>query len=614
MQYHAMGELVSYNSHKQKIIIVDATLAEARHVQSKLLEKGFSDFEFASSNEQIYKILRENQPIIDDIVLLIANDNLPDLCYNQLIASLYHPNADFNIPLLILKSPEKFDQKDQYFENCSLSYMLTTDCSTTELQIALEFLIRLKSEYDLRQKQQKQLNAELAERKIVDAKLKYLVNHDELTGLYNRTYLEQCIRLSLNKYYKHDLKQDSFLLFIDLDRFSLINELEGYNVGDRLLTETIIIIRKTLNNRGLFARIGSDEFCLYLENYPASEARSISEAIRKGLDSFRFISGEATYSITASIGIGSVKSLPTTLHPHELISLARQACCMAKANGRNMIWEFNSTDYFIKERHRDLFWAPVIRDALINNDFYLVFQPVVNLSDGTISHYEVLIRLRGITGLEINPSEFILAGERMGLIHGIDIWVIEKAIDFLAELPDEFSDVSLAINLSGLAFLNEALLPFIKQKLELSWIRAERITFEITETAAVDNFETSRNMINQIRALGCRFALDDFGAGFCSFNYLKKFPVDYVKIDGQFIQNLTTNQTDRLLVKAMHDIARELGKKTIAEFVETAETLQVLREIGVTYGQGQYFGMPSPTILKHGLFKFESPITNHQVR
>jgi diguanylate cyclase (GGDEF)-like protein len=603
-----MGNLVSYHSHKQKIIIADTTLADAKRVQSKLLQKGFSDFEFATSNEEIYKIIIENRPIIDDIILLIANDNLPDIHYNQLIPSLFHPNGDFNIPLLILKSPEKFDLIDQYFENCSLAYTLTNDCSTTELQITLEFLIKLKSEYDLRQKQQKQLSAELAERKIIDAKLKYLVNHDELTGLYNRAHLEQSIRLSLNKHYKQDLKQDSFLLFIDLDRFSLINELEGFNVGDRLLTETIIIIRKSLSNRGLFARIGSDEFCLYLENFPATEARSISEAIRKALDSFRFISGEATYSITASIGIGSVKSLPTTLHPHELISLARQACCMAKANGRNMIWEFNSTDYFIKERHRDLFWAPVIRDALINNDFYLVFQPVVNLSDGAISHYEVLIRLRGITGLEINPSEFIMAGERMGLIHGIDIWVIEKAIEFLAELPAEFSDVSLAINLSGLAFLNEALLPFIKQKLELSWVRAERITFEITETAAVDNFETSRNTINQIRALGCRFALDDFGAGFCSFNYLKKFPVDYVKIDGQFIQNITSNQTDRLLVKAMHDIARELGKKTIAEFVETAETLQILREIGITYGQGQYFGMPSPTILKHGVFKFESPI------
>ncbi|MEQ1531023.1 MAG: bifunctional diguanylate cyclase/phosphodiesterase, partial [Methylococcales bacterium] len=541
--------------------------------------------------------------------LLIISDDLPGCQLNILSQALCNADAEIFIPLLIIKKCLKCEWISQNLDSRCLIYHLNQDYNPLELQMVAEFLIKLKIEQQLRQKQQKRLINELAERKIVDAKLKYLVTHDELTGLLNRTYLEQKIRLTLNRNNNRKFKQDSFLLFIDLDRFSLINELEGFNVGDRLLVEAITIIRKVLLNVGLFARIGSDEFCLYLEHSCIEDAKLWAETIRKALDEFRFLCGETAYSITASIGIGSLDSVPAILHPHELISLARQACCMAKTNGRNMVWEFNNEDYIVKERHRDLFWVPIIRDALLNNAFYLVFQPVVNLIDGDVSHYEVLIRLRGISGLEINPSEFIQTGERMGLIHGIDVWVVEKAIDFLADLPMELAHISLAINLSGVAFQDDALLPVLKQKLDMTWVNAERITFEITETAAVDNFEKTRTMINQIRALGCHFALDDFGAGFCSFNYLKKFPVDYVKIDGQFIQNLTHNETDRLLVKAMHQIAKKLGKKTIAEFVENAETMLALREIGINFGQGHFFGKPSTKLLAHNVFQFDKVTT-----
>jgi EAL domain-containing protein (putative c-di-GMP-specific phosphodiesterase class I) len=262
-----------------------------------------------------------------------------------------------------------------------------------------------------------------------------------------------------------------------------------------------------------------------------------------------------------------------------------------------MIWEYNSQDSVNKERHRDFYWVPIIRDALLKQHLFLVFQPIVNLMTGHVSHYEVLIRLKAEDNLVIMPSEFIPAAERMGLIHGIDLWVVEHAIDYLAALPPALSHISLTINLSSIAFQDTALLPTIKQKLSINGVSAERITFEITETAAVDNFERTRLMINQIRALGCRFALDDFGSGFSSFNYLKKFPVDYVKIDGQFIQNLANDETDRVLVRSMHQIAKKMGKKTIAEFVENAKTIEILREIGINYGQGYIFGRPSEQLL-----------------
>ncbi|MCK5188664.1 MAG: EAL domain-containing protein, partial [Methylococcales bacterium] len=210
---------------------------------------------------------------------------------------------------------------------------------------------------------------------------------------------------------------------------------------------------------------------------------------------------------------------------------------------------------------------------------------------------EVLIRMKGLENEVISPGHFIPVAERMGLMHSIDLWVVESAFDFLAELPSEESKVSLAINLSSKAFQDDSLLPTIKEKLELTWIDAKRITFEITETAAVNNFEQTRDMVEKIRALGCKFALDDFGAGFCSFNYLKAFPVDYVKIDGQFIQNLTNDETDQVLVKSMAEIARKLGKKTIAEFVESSETVSKLKEIGINMAQGYVFGKPELNLL-----------------
>jgi len=269
---------------------------------------------------------------------------------------------------------------------------------------------------------------------------------------------------------------------------------------------------------------------------------------------------------------------------------------MAKENGRNLVREYNENDISVQERRHDIYLVPLIRKALLEKQFFLVYQPVVDLSDGHISHYEALIRMKGNEEV-IGPSDFIPVAERMGLIHSIDLWVVEEAIDFIAQQSSELNQVSIAINLSSVAFQDESLLPAIKEKLDLTFVDAKRITFEITETAAVENFEKTREMIMNIRALGCKFALDDFGAGFCSFNYLKTFPVDYVKIDGQFIRNLINDETDQVLVKSMAEIATKLGKKTIAEFVETPEIIVKLKEMGIDYGQGYVFGKPEEALL-----------------
>ncbi|MBQ0790128.1 MAG: EAL domain-containing protein, partial [Cycloclasticus sp.] len=278
------------------------------------------------------------------------------------------------------------------------------------------------------------------------------------------------------------------------------------------------------------------------------------------------------------------------------------ACYSAKTLGRNRVSLFEGEDENLVTLRNDAKWVPHIRRALSEDLFQLVFQPVVKVSDGHVSHYETLIRMVGDSGELLTPEQFIPVAERMGLINHIDLWVVSHIIDYIAALPKAKEEVCFTVNLSSHALQGDYLLPVLKKKLETSWISPSRLTFEITETAAVTNFEKTRLMVSKIRALGCRFALDDFGAGFSSFNYIKNFPVDYLKIDGQFTQNLVVDSADQVLVKSMIDVAHSLGKKAIAEYVSNAEIFRILKEFGVDYVQGYLVGkaevdlLPSPYV------------------
>ncbi|MBS4049737.1 EAL domain-containing protein [Methylomonas rivi] len=586
---------------KEKIIIVaEHDSVSANQINLILQENGFSDIRHASRGEQIYEILRPFHDQPEKIGLIILNENLPNCQSFEMSQSLSCATDGSVIPFVILKPAVNAAAKpeakpSQADTGQCLVYQIASPANPQLLMLAIQFLMQLKQERFLRQQQEEQLINELASKSVIEAKLKFLAAHDELTGLVNRNTFERQLRLVMNL--SNKLKKEGALLFIDVDRFSLINELEGFDVGDRLLVELTILVRKLVPASSLFARIGADEFCLFLENKTKKQAHIIAETIRTTVENFRFFTGEICYSASVSIGITSLDNASPAQHPGEMILHGRQACNFAKINGRDKVKIYNQDDVAIKERRRDIYWVPIIRKALRESDFFLMFQPVVQLNNGDISHYEVLIRMRGEDGKTITPDQFIPVAERMGLIHAIDLWVVENAIDFLATLPSYMSRISLAINLSGSAFQYPDLLQTIREKLELTWVDAGRLTFEITETAAVDNFERTRDMINKIRDLGCKFALDDFGAGFCSFNYLKTFPVDYVKIDGQFIRHLEHNETDRILVKSMVEIAGKLGKITIAEFVETPNIALRLKDIGVNLGQGYAFGRPERNLL-----------------
>jgi len=586
---------MSKNLKEKIIIIAENDEHLANEISLQLKNHGFVDVRIANDGSKIYEILRPFYNDIEQVGLVVVNEELPQCQIMEMC--LTFNNDSSVIPFIILNSTEAYSNEleSSKLKSKGLLHYMSLPINYSEFLAIIHFQLIIKHEYFLRHNQEERLINELAERKVIDAKMKYLVVHDELTSLLNRQNFEREVRLILNR--SNQLHKDGALLFIDVDRFCLVNELEGFEVGDRLLVAVVLIIRKLIAKSDLFSRIGSDEFCLFIKNKTADEVKQFAEKIRKAVYEYRFCTGDTCYSISVSVGISGLSTTTVVYHPNELISRARHACNMAKENGRNLVWEYNEQDTAVRERSRDIYWVPLIKKALLDDSFFLVFQPIVNLYSGEVSHYEVLIRMRGDDNEVISPLEFVPVAERMGLIHSIDLWVLENAIEFLAKLPVDKANISLSINLSSVAFQDTSLLPTIKEKLELTWVDARRITFEITETAAVENFEKTRDMITKIRALGCKFALDDFGAGFCSFNYLKTFPVDYVKIDAQFIRNLTNNPTDQILVKSMTDLVANLGKKTIAEYVDTPEAIEKLREIGVNFGQGYIFGKSETHLL-----------------
>jgi len=586
---------ISGNLKEKVIIIAEADEIVAKEISLKLKENGFVDIRIANDGSKVYEIIRPFYNNIEKIGLVIVNEELPQ-CQVMEMCQTFNDNKSV-IPFIIVNSRElyKFEVENSKLKSKGLIHYMSLPLNYSEFLSILRFQLIIKHEYLLRHNQEERLINELAARRVGNEKMKYLVAHDELTSLLNRQSFERELRLILNR--SNALHQNGALLFIDIDHFYLVNEIEGFEIGDRLLVSVVSIIRKLIAKNDLFARIGSDEFCLFLKNKTADEVTTFANQIRKAVHEYRFYTGDICYNVSISVGISGLSTEAVVYHPNELVFRARQACKMAKKNGRNLAWEYNEQDMFVREQHRDIYWVPLIKKAFLEERFFLVFQPIVSLSNGEVSHYEVLIRMRGEGNEIIEPIEFIPVAERTGLIYSIDLWVVENAIDFLAKLPSDKANVSLSINLSSMAFRGTSLLSTIKEKLDLTWVDAKRIVFEITETTDVSHFEQVRQMITKIQALGCKFTLENFGAGFCSFNYLKTSSVDFVKIDDQFIHNLIDNPTDQILVRTMAELARNLGKKTIAEYVNSPEIINKLRELGIDFGQGYIFGKPEQSLL-----------------
>jgi diguanylate cyclase (GGDEF)-like protein/PAS domain S-box-containing protein len=426
---------------------------------------------------------------------------------------------------------------------------------------------------------------DITERKRFEEELSHLATHDGLTGLLNRRGFEEALTATLRQ-------SAGALLYLDLDEFKYINDSQGHRAGDGLLRNLAGTLIAHRRQGDVLSRLGGDEFAMLLPKADLAEARAVAESILEALRQQPLDAGGLPVSITASIGVALFPAHGETLEA--LLVHADQAMYQAKAHGRNVVAIYHPDADFSAQVQRRLTSERLIRQALEKNGFVLYAQPILDLATGHIPHYELLLRMLDADGELLPPAAFLDVAERFGLIHQIDRWVVRQAIGLMARLEQEGQQICLEVNLSAKALTDAELLVLLRRELAATGIDPYRLVFEITETAAIADVDAAMAFVHEMKALGCRFALDDFGAGFSSFDRLKRLPVDYLKLDGSFIRNLPSAEEDRHLVKAMVDVARGLGKRTIAEFVENGETLETLQASGVDYAQGYHVGRPRP--------------------
>jgi len=435
---------------------------------------------------------------------------------------------------------------------------------------------------------------DFTERKQAELRLSWLADHDPLTGLFNRRRFQLELERTLAEAARYNRR--GALLFFDLDQFKYVNDTRGHQAGDALLKEVSRQLSRLVRSTDIICRLGGDEFALVIAETDEQGATQVAQKILEVLNEVEVPALEQNYKVSASIGITIFPTQAKTVR--ELLSNADLAMYQAKERGRGDWHLFTGTEP-IKERMKErLFWRNKVKKALELDDFVLHFQPVQEIGTKRISFYEALLRMRRKDGGLIAPGTFIPVAEQSGLIHLIDQMVLEKVIQHQADLAKKGLDITFSLNLSGYAFNNPGLLPHLKKILEKSGANPKAIIIEITETAAVSDLSAACKLMDDIKALGCRFALDDFGMGFSSFNYLKQLPVDFVKIGDSFIRELPLHPDDQIFVKSLSDVTQVLGKKTVAEGVENPEILKILRSYGVDYAQGYHIGRPKSALLE----------------
>lgn len=424
-------------------------------------------------------------------------------------------------------------------------------------------------------------------------RINHLANHDDLTGLKNRRSFEAILTSTMTKAQRSNSTHG--LLYLDFDRFKIVNDSCGHHAGDQLLIQLSKKLQNSLKQDDLFARVGGDEFAIIAERASVDAVVELAESLREVVQDFEFIYQTESFKISASIGV-----IPITGHEDNIETLLQDvdsACYVAKQWGRNQVHLANASDTEVVQYRNDIAGIHSIRNALDENHLALFYQPVHRiLESGTeMAHCEILLRIIDENGDVFSPAEFIPIAEKYNLMAEIDRWVIENVMIWIAKHQVDKVIPRILINLSGLSFIDVDFLDFVVDQLEKHDIDPTKIAFEITETAAVDNISQANEFIDRLRTIGCRFALDDFGTGFSTFAYVKSLPIDYLKIDGSLVKDICTDSVDREMVRAINTIGHTVGAKTIAEFVENDAIVDVLRTIGVDYAQG--FGLQRPAPL-----------------
>ncbi|MBS1146250.1 MAG: diguanylate cyclase/phosphodiesterase [Proteobacteria bacterium] len=422
--------------------------------------------------------------------------------------------------------------------------------------------------------------------------LEYQATHDALTGLLNRRQFERYIERAIESVASDG--RTHAMCYMDLDQFKVVNDTCGHSAGDRLLVELSRIIRGKTREKDILGRLGGDEFGLLLYDVNLDQANFYAAEIRNSIRDYRFLVDGYTFEVGVSIGIVSIHADSGSLA--DVFTAVDVACYVAKDKGRNEIYISQMNDVEQARRQLEMQWSTRIPPALKENRFVLHYQKVLPLSDdpGLSPRCELLVRMVESNGTLIPPGRLIPAAERFRQMPDIDRWVIHNALKLVAGRGQNGGFSAYAINLSGQSLGQPELLDFVKREILRSGVRPDMLTFEITETAAIQNVVHASRFMAELKQMGCQFALDDFGSGLSSFGYLKKLPVDYLKIDGSFVRNMLHDHHDHSIVVAIAQIAKTLGIRCVAEFVGDHDTLIALREIGVDYGQGFFLHMPEP--------------------
>ncbi len=430
----------------------------------------------------------------------------------------------------------------------------------------------------------------------MEREMVYLASHDSLTGLINRREFEARLKQAIRG--ARADKRQHVLLYLDLDEFKVVNDTCGHLAGDEMLKQVTALLRSRVRRNDVLARLGGDEFGVLLEDSPLSHARLVADEMRRTVRELRFCWRDQIFEVGVSIGLVPVDADSGDLG--SVLSAADAACYVAKDGGRNRVHEYELDDTAVAERQGEMQWIHRIHRAFEDRRFrlfYQLIQPLNTESPPGEMLCEVFLRMLDPAGQIIEPTAFVAAAERYHLISSIDRWVLKTAFGALAEAQRSAgAGVLFAINVSGQSIGEEGFLGYVVEQLEKSGVDARRVCFEITETAAISKLGSAMRFISELKKKGCRFILDDFGSGLSSFAYLRDLQVDFLKIDGEFVQNMMEDRVKRAMVESINQIGHVMGLQTIAEWVESRQTLDALKELGVDYAQGYWLCRPQPLV------------------
>jgi diguanylate cyclase (GGDEF)-like protein len=438
---------------------------------------------------------------------------------------------------------------------------------------------------------------DVTEQRRLAGEVRHRASHDALTGLINRGEFELRLRASLERARLSVARH--VLLLMDLDQFKLVNDACGHAAGDELLRQVARLLQQTVRASDTLARVGGDEFAVILDHCSSEQALRVAALICERIDAYRYLHGARSFRVGTSIGLVPIDD--AWQDAAELMKAADAACYAAKEGGRNRVHVWHDDDETVRANQGQMQWATRLEQAIDEGRFVLYAQRIVPIAEpdaaakATGWHAEVLVRLLETDGSLVMPGAFLPAAERFRLAARVDTWVLRRALGLMASTPEACAPGLLSLNLSGQSVSDAAFRHLALDALQqVGEAVCNRLCLEITETAAIGNMAEATAFIGQLHAMGVRVALDDFGAGSASFGYLKQLPVDLLKIDGQFVQNLLDDPLDEAAVRAFVDVARVLELQTVAEFVDRPALLPRLRELGVHWAQGYLLHRPEP--------------------